>query len=256
MRTKILITALAIIVLTGFGIAQLAHPTLNVQGAETPAATLAATMSATESAAALRFDGNEAMKHAAAQVNFGFRPTGSAESIKAGDHIIAALKSYGWTVTEQPITLDINGQTVKGRNIIGSQGSGPVIIFGAHYDTRLWADHDPDPANQRKPVMGADDGASGVAIMLELARVLNRRYTYDNEIRLVFLDAEDNGNIPGWKDFSLGTYQYVDKLDKRPEYVVILDMLGDKDLNVYYEGASMRSAPQIMEGIWNVAEKL
>ncbi len=202
------------------------------------------------------FDGQQAFKHAEVQVGFGFRPTGSDASIKTGDYIISQLKAFGWKVEEQPFTLDINGSPVKGRNIIGSIGSGPAIIVGAHYDTRLWANQDPDPAKQHDPVMGANDAASGVAVQLELARVLGQHYTYHNELRLVFLDAEDNGEILGWNDFSLGTTYYVDHLDQKPDYVIILDMIGDKDLNIYYEGMSMQSAPDIMTGMWDVADKL
>jgi Zn-dependent M28 family amino/carboxypeptidase len=145
---------------------------------------------------------------------------------------------------------------VKGRNLIASIGSGPVIIIGAHYDTRLWADNDPEPAKRRDPVMGANDAASGAAVLLELARVLGKGYQFTHEIRLVFLDAEDNGNIPGWADFSLGTYEYVKALDVKPEYVVILDMIGDTNLNIHYEGRSMESAPELVTGIWHVAETL
>ncbi len=202
------------------------------------------------------FDGQQTFKHAEAQVNFGFRPTGSEASIKTGDYIIATLQSFGWKVTVQPFTLNINGTPVQGRNIIGSIGSGPVIIIGAHYDTRLWADHDPDPNRQHEPVMGANDGASGVAVLLELARVLGQHYAFNRELRLLFLDAEDNGSIPGWNDFSLGTTYYVDHLDTKPDYVIILDMIGDSDLNVYYESVSMQSAPEVMQGLWDVADQL
>src|SRR5690242_16722540 len=80
------------------------------------APTEGATMAATESADVL-FDGNEALKHAQAQVDFGVRPTGSEASYKTGEYILAALRSYGWTATEQPFTLNINGQSVKGRNL-------------------------------------------------------------------------------------------------------------------------------------------
>jgi glutaminyl-peptide cyclotransferase len=72
----------------------------------------------------------------------------------------------------------------------------------------------------------------------------------------VFLDAEDNGEIPGWQDFSLGTSYYVDHLDVTPEYVVILDMIGDADLNINYEGESLRSAPDLVHGIWDTAAGL
>ena len=225
-------------------------------GATENAPSRRATAAATASGGPLRFDGQQAFKHAEAQVDFGIRPTGSQASIKTGDYIMARLKEYGWNVTEQPFVLDIAGQPVNGRNLVGSIGSGPLIIIGAHYDTRLWADRDPDPANRHKPILGANDGASGVAVLLELARVLGQHYTYQQEVRLVFLDAEDNGGIPGWSNFSLGATYYVQHLDKRPDTVIILDMIGDRDLNVYYEGSSMSSAPDVMTGLWTVAEQL
>lgn len=202
------------------------------------------------------FDGKLALKHVEAQVNFGFRPTGSAASVKTGDYIIKTLKDDGWTVAEQPFVLDINGEKINARNITGTIGSGPVIIIGAHYDTRLLANNDPDPAQQNKPVLGANDGASGAAVLLELARVLGHNYSYSHEIHLVFFDAEDNGNIPGWNQFSLGAIHYADVLDIRPEYVLILDMIGDQQLDVYYEGNSMQSAPDIVNALWGTADKL
>ncbi len=250
--SRLIRTAGLIAVLLGIGYL-LSGGTVSEQ--TTPEATAAATPPVS-SAGSLRFDGQQAFKYAADQVAFGIRPTGSEASIKTGDYILARLKEDGWTATAQPFTLNVNGQSVRGRNIIGTIGAGPVIIIGAHYDTRLWANRDPNPANRQKPILGANDGASGVAVMLELARVLGQHYTYSRELRLVFLDAEDNGGIPGWNDFSLGTSYYVDHLDTTPEYVIILDMIGDKDLNIYYEGASMQSAPDIMTNLWKVADQL
>jgi Zn-dependent M28 family amino/carboxypeptidase len=249
-----------VLVLIGLGFgassrATRALPSADISTATAPAMAQA-TAAATASGGTPRFDGQQAFKHAEAQVNFGVRPTGSDASIKTGDYIIARLREYGWNVTEQPFVLDISGQPVNGRNIVGSIGSGPVIIIGAHYDTRLWADRDPDPANRHQPILGANDGASGVAVLLELARVLGQPYTYQRELRLLFLDAEDNGSIPGWNNFSLGTTYYVQHLDKTPDIVIILDMIGDRDLNIYYEFSSMNSAPDVMTGLWAVAEQL
>jgi glutaminyl-peptide cyclotransferase len=203
-----------------------------------------------------RFSGASAFEFAAAQVAFGVRPTGSEANRKMGDYVLSTLQSYGWKISEQPLDIDVNGTIIKGRNLIASIGSGPLIIFGAHYDTRLWSDNDPDESKRRDPTPGANDGASGVAVLMELGRVLGKGYAFNNEIRLVFFDAEDNGNIPGWNIFSIGTYEYVEALDKRPEYVVIVDMVADANLNIHYEGRSMQSAPEIMTGIWRVAATL
>jgi hypothetical protein len=205
-----------------------------------------------------KFSGEQAYRFVAVQLSYGIRPTGSEGSRLLGDYILSTMKSYGWEVSEQPLTFDINGQPVKGRNLTGriGIGKGPVIIFGAHYDTRLWSDNDPNPANRKLPTPGANDGGSGVAVLLELSRVLGSGYTFNNEIRLAYFDAEDNGNIPGWNLFSLGTYEYVTELDVTPAYVVIVDMVGDANLNIHYEGRSMQSAPEIMTGIWQVAKSL
>jgi hypothetical protein len=203
-----------------------------------------------------KFSGEVAFGYVSGQVDYGFRPTGSTASYRLGDYILETLRAYGWNATEQGVTIQINDTLIKGRNLIGSIGSGPVIILAAHYDTRLWADQDPDPARHKDPVMGANDAGSGVAVLLELARVLGKGYTFNHEIRLVFLDAEDNGDIPGWNIFSIGTYQYVKALDVKPAYAIILDMIGDANQNIYFEGQSMRSAPELMTGIWKVAASL
>src|SRR5262249_1088350 len=151
---------------------------------------------------------------------------------------IASLKSDGWSIEEQPFTLDINGKSIKARNITGKIGigSGPVVLLGAHYDTRLWADKDPDPNVRHQPILGAKDGASGGAVLVELARVLGQNHKFNREIWLVFFDAEDNGDIPGWKDWSLGATYYASHMTTRPQDMILLDMIGDKDLNIYYEG--------------------
>src|SRR5262249_30030131 len=115
---------------------------------------------------------------------------------------------------------------------------------------------DPDPNVRHQPILGANDGASGVAVLLELARVLGQNHTFNREIWVVFFDAEDNGDIPGWKDWSLGATYYADHLTTRPQDMILLDMIGDKDLNIYYEGFSLQSAPDLVKAIWGVAADL
>jgi Zn-dependent M28 family amino/carboxypeptidase len=137
------------------------------------------------------------------------------------------------------------------QNVIGKRGTGvPWIILGAHYDTRMFADRDPDPENHRQPVPGANDGASGVAVLLELARVLPTNLT--GEIWLVFFDAEDNGDIVGW-DWILGSKAFVDLLDGQPDAVVIVDMIGDRNQDIYWE---KNSDLGLTREIWGVAENL
>jgi Zn-dependent M28 family amino/carboxypeptidase len=111
------------------------------------------------------------------------------------------------------------------------------------------ADEDPDPAKQFDPVPGANDGASGVAVLLELARVLP-----DNSVPvwLVFFDAEDNGRIEGW-DWILGSQAFVEELDFHPEAVVIVDMIGDAVQDIYIE---RNSNPALVNEIWGIAAEL
>jgi Zn-dependent M28 family amino/carboxypeptidase len=125
----------------------------------------------------------------------------------------------------------------------------PQIILGAHYDTRMIADQDPDPAKQTEPVPGANDGASGVAVLLELARSLPKDTT---PIWLVFFDTEDQGGIEGW-DWILGSRAFAEEIPIAPRAVVIVDMIGDADLNIYLE---RNSNIAIRTEIWSTAEKL
>jgi len=123
------------------------------------------------------------------------------------------------------------------------------IILGAHYDSRMFADNDPDPANHTQPVPGANDGASGVAVLLELARTLPEDSV---STWLVFFDAEDNGRIEGW-DWILGSREFVKHNVIQPRAVVIVDMIGDADLNIYKERNSNK---ELTDEIWGVANSL
>jgi Zn-dependent M28 family amino/carboxypeptidase len=125
----------------------------------------------------------------------------------------------------------------------------PQVILGAHYDSRMFADSDPDTANHTRPVPGANDGASGVAVLLELARTLPDQTV---PVWLVFFDAEDNGQIEGW-DWILGSREFVKNNPVQPRAVVIVDMIGDADLNIYKE---FNSNPALTDEIWQVAMEL
>jgi len=191
------------------------------------------------------FDGQRAYQHVIAQCDLGPRPTGSAAGWATGDYVIAELEKLGWAVTSQEFTY----KGVKGRNIAGRRGSGPIVILGAHYDTRPYADYDAVDKNQ--PILGANDGASGVAVLLELARSLDER-EIQNEVWLVFFDAEDRGRLDGWP-FSVGAEIFADALEETPEYAIVVDMIGDVDQNVFFE---RNSDPALQEQIWAVAASL
>lgn len=193
------------------------------------------------------FSGDEAYKHILVQTDLGARPTGSETGWKTGDYIIEQLKRSGWQVETQ----EFEYQGVKARNIIGKRGSGPITIVGAHYDTRRQADNDPDPANHTQPVIGANDGASGVAVLLEMARTLNVDQT-GREIWLTFFDAEDNGRLDGW-DWIAGSTYMAQNLTVTPTAMILLDMIGDADQQLYWD---RNSNPQLNESIWQTAAAL
>lgn len=196
---------------------------------------------------ALTFNGDLAYQQLLAQTAIGPRPTGSEAGWATGDYIIAELERMGWQVETQEFLF--NG--VKGRNVVGRLGSGPIIILGAHYDTRPAADQDPDPAKRGEWIEGANDGASGVAVLLELARTLEAD-KLQHEVWLAFFDAEDRGRLDGWP-FSVGARQMAESLTTAPEGVVVVDMIGDADQNIYLEG---NSTPALREEIWAVAGEL
>lgn len=196
---------------------------------------------------ALVFDGDMAYQHVLAQVALGPRPTGTEAGWATGDLIIAELDKAGWPVETQEFVF----RGVKGRNIIAKQGSGPIIILGAHYDTRPAADREGDPAKREEWIDGANDGASGVAVLLEMARVLESG-RLKNEVWLAFFDAEDRGRLDGWP-FSVGASHMAQNLTVEPQSVVVVDMIGDADQNIFLE---QNSTAALSNEIWDVAAEL
>lgn len=193
------------------------------------------------------FDGANAYAHVMNQVALGPRTPGSQAHADVIDYISGELTKCGWGVEIQNDTFE--GHRLK--NIIARRSeTKKYILLGAHYDSRLVADKDPDHSKRDQPVPGANDGASGVAVLLELACSLPENLP--NEVMLVFFDLEDQGKITGW-DWILGSRAFVNDLQSIPEAVVILDMIGDKDLNIHMES---NSDPEINAQIWSTAKNL
>lgn len=201
----------------------------------------------TDSSSSPSFEGEEALRWAAWQVGLGPRIPGTIGHAEAVDGIAARLEDLGWTVERQRFVYQGTGLT----NLVARRGqdTDSLVILGAHFDTRPAADR--DPANPSQPVPGANDGASGVAVLLELGRVLAEREP-DRAVWLVFFDAEDSGDIAGW-DWVVGSRHFVSTLEIQPEAAVIVDMVGDADLQLYYERGS---DPFLAAEIWRVGEQL
>jgi Zn-dependent M28 family amino/carboxypeptidase len=196
----------------------------------------------------LIFGGDEAYQHVLSQVALGPRPTGSEAGWATGELIISELERAGLAAEAQEFFF----KGVRGRNLIGKiAGEGPIIILGAHYDTRPAADQDPVEAQRETWIEGANDGASGVAVLLELARVLEPD-KLKNEVWLAFFDAEDRGRLEGWP-FSVGARYMAENLTVNPQSVVVVDMIGDADQQLYYE---QNSNIELSQEIWAVAAEL
>lgn len=192
------------------------------------------------------FDGQRAFVYIEKQLSFGYRIPGSQASIDTSIFIRDILEENGWTVSFQE--FDYDGVSI--RNIIATQNdSSSNVILGTHYDTRLISDQELTEGTQLIPVPGANDGASGTAILLELSHHIKE---VDKSIWLVFFDAEDQGGIDGWQ-WSIGAEYFATNITSLPDSVVIVDMVGDKDLEIFKE---KNSDPGLTEEIWAAAKNL
>lgn len=200
-----------------------------------------------QSRSSAQFDGERALALTKDQLEFGPRTPGSQAHDQEIKWITAELEKNGWKVSAQQSEADGHPLT----NIVATKGSGqPWVVLGAHYDSRLVADKDPLAQNRSQPIPGANDGASGVALLLELSRVLPN--FEDKKVSLVFFDLEDQGKIPGW-DWILGSRAYVQSLKEKPSAAIIVDMIGDADLQIYPERNSDHTLNQ---QIWQAAADL
>jgi hypothetical protein len=177
------------------------------------------------------FSGARALEFAAGQMDFGTRSTGTQGNTAAGDWLVDQLRQLGWDVYIQEFTV---AEGVAGRNLAAVRSpqtpQAPVLILGTHYDTRLVADRDPDPDNHTQPTPGANAGASGPALLLELARTLDVGAS-GHTVCLAFFDAEENAGVPGWTG-QIGSRTFAASLSQdvprcaAPAAVVAVDMVG------------------------------
>lgn len=210
-----------------------------------------------------KFDGNAAKEFVAKQVSFGTRVTGSEGHQKCKNWLVSQFKSFGAEVIEQDFTATtFNNVKLNATNIIARYNPNikERIILSAHYDTRPFAEKDPDPLRQSDPILGADDAGSGVGVLLEIAKLLQNN-PIPMGVDIVLFDAEDygddkNNNPESW---GLGS-QYWGKnphLKKEDvKYGILLDMVGAKGAKFYKEGYSMQVAPRLNNKIWKLAESM
>jgi glutaminyl-peptide cyclotransferase len=215
------------------------------------------------------FDMDSAFAFVKKQVDFGPRVPGTAAHKACGNWIVQQLKNYGFEVIEQTTTAQTwDEKTIPVRNIIGhiNPTVKKRVMLAAHWDTRAYADKDSLKSFQKTAIDGANDGASGVAVILEFARMLHNSPSTLG-IDLVFFDAEDNG-APEWASeeaqgnpyfWCLGS-QYWAKNKHIPNYTarygILLDMVGAKNARFNKEGYSMQAAPELVNKIWTKAGQL
>jgi len=211
----------------------------------------------------LEFDANRAFEHLKKQCEFGPRPPGSDAHVKTKDYLFAELKKYSTSVKLQPFTAEVDTiddppkkKTLKMNNIIAEFGNvhKETLLLAAHWDTRPCADKDADVDNQRQPIVGANDGASGVAVLLEIARIL-KETPPPRRIVVILFDGEDYGKTVD--QMFLGSKFFAKNMGKwKPNYGILLDMIGDKDLQIPIERYSWNANPDYASAIWKRAEKL
>ena len=209
------------------------------------------------------FDADSAYQYVADQVACGYRTPGSEGQRRCADYLVGKMRQWCDTVIVQNFTTTLwDGREVPGKNIIasieGRQGASKRVLLGAHWDSRMWADHDPDKANHRKPFDGANDGASGVGVLMELAQPL------DVAVDFIFFDVEDQG-VPDWADtyeedsWCLGS-QYWSRHPHVPYYSavygVLLDMVGTEQPRYTKEQISRQYAGNIMNKMWTAADAI
>jgi glutaminyl-peptide cyclotransferase len=205
------------------------------------------------------FDGDSSFSFLEEQCRIGPRYPGSEGHRLLQRLIVERLQDCGVNVSLQPFEAVLTtGDTLHLINIIGNinTGSERRIMLGAHYDTRPIAEKDTDPANRERPIPGANDGASGVAVLLELARIFGRSEPAVG-VDLVFFDGEDYGRDGVEEDYILGSTHFARNIKSyRPSAVIVVDMVGERGVEIKMEGYSMRYSPVLIHDLFAVAERM
>ena len=212
------------------------------------------------------FDADSAYAYVANQVAFGPRVPNTEAHKACANYLANELKRHGAkTFVQEAALTAYDGTRLQCYNIIGSflpDHERRVLLF-AHWDSRPYSDHDPDPANHRKPLDGADDGASGVGALLEIARQIGQK-SPGYGVDIIFFDAEDYGTPEFVTDFKPNTWclgtQFWTRNTHVPnyqaEYGILLDMVGGRGATFFKEYQSVRAAAPIVEMVWSAARDL
>ena len=215
-----------------------------------------------------KFNADSAYNFVKAQVDFGPRVPNTRAHEECGDYLLAKLDEFGWkTIAQTFDATAYNGEILKSRNIIGifNPTASKRILLGAHWDARPYNDKEVEDSTQFKPIDGANDGASGVGVLLEIARVIGASENKPEVgIDIIFFDSEDYGhpeNYDGqWKpDFWCLGSQHWGKNPHIPNYSayygILLDMVGARGAQFYREGYSMKY-PKVVDNVWKIAKEL
>lgn len=212
------------------------------------------------------FSGKDALFYAQAQVAFGPRVPGTPAARKAGDWIVEQMRQRADTVVVQEWThVTKSRDTLPLRNVLArfNPRAKERILYLTHWDTRPTADEDPVFGKRTGSFDGANDGASGVGLLVALADLLKKtRPTMG--VDLLFVDGEDWGEFGGYEDGSakdvlVGSTYFASHLPEagyKPIFGVLFDMIGDADLNIYQEGNSLSQAPEVVNRVWQTASEL
>lgn len=205
------------------------------------------------------FPAQKAFKYLTEQCDIGPRYPGSAEIELCREYIISKLETSRAMIKQQEFSAELQGELYEGVNIIASfyPAMSRRILIGAHYDTRPWADKEADPALHKQPIIGANDAASGVGVLLALAEVISEQSPPQFGIDLVFFDLEDMGEYGENSTWCLGSSYYVNRFQgEKPEKVIIIDMIGEKDAEFPMEYYSYKNSPTLVKEIWQKADEL
>lgn len=207
------------------------------------------------------FDGRSAYQFLVKQCDFGPRNPGSRGQVECRDYLVATLRKFADEVTIQPFEMTFGSPPTRAEafNIIAKfqPAQKKRILLCAHWDTRPWADEDPEPAKRNTPILGANDGGSGVAVLLELAGILHQ-HKPPVGIDIVLFDGEDAGTSGVNSTWIQGSTYFARNLKPgySPQYGILLDMIGDADLNVHIEAYSWQHARPVVEKVWRKAMEL